>query len=354
MVSPGCLVAARLSCLGIAAPLLLGHATPAAAITCNAHSTVDDPFYRGKAASDVYDNRFKMSHAIPFLPAYVPQGLATWSNWLFGSDLLLIASYNPEGGQALIIGIDAKDGRQIGAARIADSHVGGIAVFEKLGWAFVSDERARTVRRYSLEKLADAISTSDKKTVPAEGEHKVIGAGFLSSHEPTSTLWAGQFKTSTKGGRPLMEAYKVSKEGKLTHVPAVWQVPIKTQGLVVTKDVFIYSTSHDRDKRSNLYVVRRGKDEHVLERARLFCFRSPSMSEGIAVYGDSVYVAYESGAAIFNPTDTPGPGPGKPNLPRNIIKNLHRAPLASLKELPPRSGPTRPGPIGPDKRQLPR
>jgi hypothetical protein len=76
------------------------------------------------------------------------------------------------------------------------------------------------------------------------------------------------------------------------------------------------------------------------------------MSEGIAVYGSNVYVAYESGARIFNPLD--GPGPGKLNRPRNIIENLHRAPLASLEELAPRSGPTRPGPIGPDKRTLPR
>ena len=151
-----------------------------------------------------------------------------------------------------------------------------------------------------------------------------------------------------------MQAFKVTKGGQLEQVPGLWQVPIKTQGLVVTKDVFIYSTSHDRDKRSNLYVVRRGKDKTELEKARLFCFRSPSMSEGIAVYDDNVYVAYESGAAIFNPTDAPGPGPGKPNVPRNIIKNLHRAPLASLAELAPRSGPTRPGPIGPDKRKLPR
>jgi hypothetical protein len=354
MVSPRCLVAARLGCLTIVGSLLLGHATLAAAITCSTRSTVDDPFYQGKATSDVYDNRFKQSHRIPFLPEYVPQGLATWSDWPYGQgdDLLVVASYDPDGGQALIIGIDARTGRQMGVARIADSHVGGIAVFEELGWAFVSGARAGTVRKYSLRKLADAISTSAKKTVEADGEAiKVIGSSFLTSHNATSTLWAGEFKASAKDGQPLMKAYKVNKEGELSDAGGIWQVPIKTQGLVVTKDVFIYSTSHDRDKRSNLWVVRRGKGEAVLDDARLFCFRSPSMSEGIAVYGDNLYVAYESGAAKFNPSEGPGPGPDKPNLPRNIIKNLHRAPLASLKELPPRSGPTRPGPIGPDTRK---
>jgi hypothetical protein len=130
-------------------------------IDCDTRSTVKDPFYPGKAAGDVYDNRFKESHRIPFLPEHVPQGLATWSNWNgLGDDLLLITSYDPEKRYSLIIGIDAKTGKQMGAARIAYSHVGGIAVFEKLKCAFVSDEEGGKVRKYSLEKLADAISTS--------------------------------------------------------------------------------------------------------------------------------------------------------------------------------------------------
>ncbi len=154
MLFPRHLAAARLSFLVLTGSWLLGHATSAMAITCRTRSTVDNPFYRGPAASDVYDNRFKESHGIPFLPDYVPQGLATWSNWPHGQgdDLLVVASYDPDGGQALIVGVDAKTGRQMGVARIADSHVGGIAVFEELGWAFVSGRKAGTVRRYSLQK----------------------------------------------------------------------------------------------------------------------------------------------------------------------------------------------------------
>jgi hypothetical protein len=343
--------------LALVAALLFGSATPvAAAITCSSNSTVKDPFYPGKAASDVYDNRFKESHRIPFLPEHVPQGLATWSNWPHGSgddDLLLVTSYDDDKAYSLIIGIDAKTGRQMGAARIAYSHVGGIAVFEKLGWAFVSDEQNGKVRKYSLKKLADAISTSDKKMLPSEGKDQpVIGSSFLTSHGPTNTLWAGQFKDSAKGGRPHMKSYKVDDTGKLTPEVGVWEVPTKTQGLVVTKDLFIFSTSLGRNKRSNLYVVRRGEDEFDLDRARLFCFRSPSMSEGIAVYGDRVYVTYESGARLYNPSKSTAPGGHlvAPDRPRNIIKNLHRASLASLDELAPHSS-RRQGPIGPDKRK---
>jgi hypothetical protein len=348
MQSPTCIVTTRLSGVALGVALLLGNAAPAAAaITCSSNSTVKDPFYRGKAASDVYDNRFKGSHGIPFLPEHVPQGLATWSNWPRGSgddDLLLITSYDDDKKYSLIIGIDAKTGRQMGAARIAYSHVGGIAVFEDLGWAFVSDEDNNKVRKYSLKKLADAISISDKKTLESEGpDQLVISSSFLTSHAPTNTLWAGQFKDSTKGGRPQMKSYSVDKNGKLTPEIGVWEVPSKTQGLVVTKDVFIYSTSLGRNKRSNLYVVRRGADAFDLDTARLFCFRGPSMSEGIAVYGNGMYVAYESGATKYNPPE---------DRPRNIIKNLHRAPLSSLEELAPRSPrSSRPAPIGPDKRK---
>ena len=203
------------------------------------------------------------------------------------------------------------------------------------------------MRKYPLDKLADAISTSDKKTLHAEGDEKVTRIVVPDQSRAHEHALGRPVQVVSEGWAPGHESYKVDKDGRLTQVPGLWQVPIKTQGLVVTQDFFIYSTSHDRDKRSNLYVVRRGEDEHELEKARLFCFRSPSMSEGIAVYGDNVYVTYESGAAIFNPKEGPGPGPDKPNLPRNIIKNLHRAPLASLVELPPRSGPTRPGPTAP-------
>jgi hypothetical protein len=181
-------------------------------------------------------------------------------------------------------------------------------------------------------------------------EQRVFASSFLTSHGPTSTLWVGNFDKSARGH---MESYKVERSGRL--LPGAggpWEVPTKTQGVVVTKDFFIFSTSLGRNNRSNLYVVRRGKGERDLDEARLFCFRSPSMAEGISIYGDDLYVLHESGADIYNPDKTLTDL--KPDRPRNIISNLHRAKLASLEELPPRSGPTRPGPIGPDKRQVKR
>jgi hypothetical protein len=56
-------VTARLSGLAVAGALLLGNAAERAAdIACSSNSTVEKPFYLGKATSDVYENRFKQSH----------------------------------------------------------------------------------------------------------------------------------------------------------------------------------------------------------------------------------------------------------------------------------------------------
>jgi glutamine cyclotransferase len=134
-------------------------------------------------------------------------------------------------------------------------------------------------------------------------------------------LWAGRFN---KKGREFMRAYTVSGDGALTVRGGKFQVPAKTQGLVVTDDVFVYSTSHGRKNRSNIYVVKRGEGSSDLDRAKLSCFRAPTMSEGMAVYGDDVYLAYESGASYYLRGD---------NNPDNVIENLHKAPLAELARL---------------------
>ncbi|UMP03451.1 hypothetical protein [Amycolatopsis sp. EV170708-02-1] len=295
----------------------------AAAITCDTKSSgKDGPFYHGESASYAYDNRFGKSHPVPALETNIPQGTATWSNWDGSNDLILVTSYESGHRSAIIIGIDAKTGKQVGQALLAYSHVGGIAVFEKQGWAFVSG-KGDTIRKYSLAKLKNAI----KKSLPIEQEgtaQTVYASSFLTSHGPTNTLWAGKFEDAKRG---LMHSYTVGSDGKLSYRPGSWEVPTKTQGLIVTKDLFIYSTSHGRNNRSNIYVVRRGAGDKDLDTAKKHCFRAPSMSEGLTVYGSNVYLAFESGAHYYSKAA---------DKPRNIISNLHKAPLSSLAELAPR------------------
>jgi hypothetical protein len=303
----------------------------AAPIKCNDTSTIDDPFYQGPPASDIYDKgRFSDSWRLPDLRTHIPQGTATWSNWQGEDDLILVTSYQDDKTEARVNAIDAKTGQHVGFADILGydgkdqySHVGGIAVFENKGWAYISGPGDGTVRKYSLAKLKEAITTT-KEIKPESEEQIVHGNSFLTSHGPSNTLWAGQFFDSRRGD---MRRYVVADNGDLEPQEGIWEVPRKTQGLVVTEDLFIYSTSHGRNNRSNIYVVRRGEGSSDLDTARMYCFRTPSMSEGLAVYGNDVYVAYESGAEFYSQAS---------DKPDNVIEDLHKVPLAKLESLPPR------------------
>jgi hypothetical protein len=305
-------------------------------------------FYDDPKASDRYDALFSKSHAVPHLNTHVPQGMATWSNWKGDQDLLLITSYEPSSDpgresnsqpadpadNSYIIALDAKTGQHVGTVELTSFHAGGIAVFEKLGWAFVpnGDPAGGKVSKYPLDRLRQAIRDSkpDSPTpVEPEGaDQPVYATSFLTSHGPTDTLWAGKFN---KKGREFMRSYTVSEDGKLTERDGQFQVPAKTQGLVVTDDVFVYSTSSGRKNRSNIYVVQRGEGSSDLDKAKLSCFRAPTMSEGMAVYGDDVHLVYESGASYYLKDDCKRKKDGC--KPDNVIKDLHKAPLAELARL---------------------
>ena len=307
------------------AVLVLSTPGPALArtIKCDTGISSDKAFYHGPRASDTYDSHFTDSYRVPNLRTHIPQGTATWSNWQGEDDLILVAGYDPvDKTPSRISAIDAQTGQHVGFAEIDYSHVGGIAVFEKQGWAYISGPRDGTIRKYSLAKLKEAIKSFGK--VEPDGQQEVYGSSFLTSHGPSDTLWAGKFDDDE---RDFMFSYDVTDGGDLVDRPGSWQVPRKTQGLVVTADLFIYSSSHGRNNRSNIYVVRRGEGSSSLDTARLRCFRAPSMAEGLTVYGSNVYVAYESGASYYSQAD---------DKPDNIIEDLHKAPMSELEELAPR------------------
>ena len=296
-----------------------------------------DSFYDPPSASHTYDRLFTGSYPVPGLDGYVPQGTATWSNWQGDDDLILVTAYKDDHSAARIHALDAKTGKHIGSVDILGfdgnkeySHVGGIAVFEHKnngkGWAFISAKGDGNVRKYSLSKLKTAIkaTTPSQETIKPDGQQTIAANSFLTSHAPSNTLWAGNFKITS---RSSMYSYTVADNGDLTRRAGSWQVPKKTQGLVVTNDVFIYSASYDRNDRSNLYVVRRGEGSSNLDTAKVSCFRAPSMSEGLTVYGNSVFLAYESGASHYRNSS---------NKPLNIIPNLHRTTKSWLEALPPR------------------
>ncbi|WP_020496235.1 hypothetical protein [Sciscionella marina] len=292
------------------------------AIKCETKSTGGTgPFYDGKAASNRYDSTFKIGPAVPRgeLKRGTPQGVAAWNNWDGKKDLLLATSYGKKGQKAHIVALDpAQRNKVVGTVAIAESHVGGIAVAK--GWAFVSGRASgkwATVRKYKLSTLKKAIKEKGVPYVKQTGKaRKVYGASYLSTDG--SKLYAGKF---TSKGRGKMYSYTINSNGSLTTIKKPWETPTKTQGVLVTGKHFIYSTSYGRTKRGNIYVVRRGTTD--LDKAKLHCFRGPSMSEGIAAYGGRAYVVFESGSYKYSGD----------SRTRNVIEDLHWANLSALTKL---------------------
>lgn len=301
------------------------------AIECATMPSSKEPFYNGTSASYIYDRRFGPGPPIPGLftpvpgiPAgtQTPQGVAAWQDWDGnGNDLLLVTAYQ-DGKDAHIIGVDPKSGKHIGTVAIAGSHVGGIAVVKDKGWgwAFVQGRDSGekdTIRKYRLSELRATMKQDGVPYLEQEGTaFKVYGASFLSSYG--DYLYAGKFNGKD---RDTMYRYKVGKDGSLEKEKKSYEVPKKTQGLLVTKDYFIYSTSLGNDNRSNIYIVDHGATD--IDRSSTWCFRAPSMAEGIARYDGNAYLVFESGSTKYVTED-----------PRNVIKRMHQAKITELTPKP--------------------
>ena len=298
--------------LGIAATAAPGTAT--ADITCTSKTHGGGAWYQGPAASNAYDNRFSAGPALPWLRTHVPQGVASWYNWDGARNLLVVSSYAAGGGKARLSGIDPATGKRLGTVAIAPTHAGGIAITK--GWAFVQgtdNGSSHYIRKYRLSALRTKFKQAGVPDLKQTGKaRKVYGSAFLSSYG--DNLYAGSFNAS---GRGLMYRYKVADNGSLATQRGSYEVPKKTQGLLVTSNHFVYSTSYGNDNRSNIYVVDGGARD--IDRPSTRCFRAPSMAEGITDYLGTAYLVYESGAQEY-----------VQKAPRNIIPNFHKAPVSRI------------------------
>jgi hypothetical protein len=306
---------------GATSAVALAAATPAqAAISCYDSTDNGKTWYDGPTASYRYDVRFSGGPALSptVLDSRTPQGLGTWHDWDGGTaDLLVYAGYR-NGSDAYIQGINPANGNRTTIARIADSHVGGVAISG--GWAFVSGRAAsdghHTIRKYRLRDLRAAFKSSSSTYVKQVGEARhVYGASFIASQG--GYLFAGKFN---QGGRDKMYRYKVNADGSLTTQTGAITVPMKTQGLAVTKGHFFFSTSYGRENRSNVYVVKRGAS---LDGSGATCFRAPSMSEGMTLWDNKAYLLFESGSYAYR-------GDSKT---RNVITRLHKVKVGDLTSL---------------------
>jgi hypothetical protein len=302
----------------LAVPALTGaslvRSNRAQAISCATAVGEGRNFYPGPKSSNVYDTRFHRGPALSpnVLDTHVPQGLATWENYYGrGADLLVYTAYDQDdstGRNAFIQGVNPRTGRRTAIAEVAGSHVGGIAVAGK--WVFVSGRPAsdghHTVRKYRARAIRRALQGRTNYVRQVGAARHVYGASFLADHG--GVLFAGRFDAT---GRDRMYRYRIDADtGALTTLTGAIEVPMKTQGLTVTRSRYVFSTSYGRTNRSNIYVTRKGHAD--LDAARPRCFRGPSMSEGVAVSQTGrVYLVFESGSAKYR------------DSARNPISRLH-------------------------------
>ncbi len=287
----------------------------------------DSPFYGEPSASKTYDSRFTQlgsgaGSEYPELDLeHTPQGLAYWKDWdpegHPGEDLLLVTSYfeakvDPPAKGAWIYGMDAATGEHVGTARIAPSHVGGIAVYQR--WAYVSAEGSAAVNRFDLGKLRDDLNGEEEDPeLKPEGTHDVAAAAFLTTDG--SILYAGPYE-GVNDDDPFLRSYAIQDDGSLEDLGARrFLVPRRTQGMAIANGKFIYSTSpyFGDQKLSYIFEVPERTD---FDPAAATCYRAPSMSEEIVTHDDKLYLAFESGSARFPIDENADP-------PDNRIRHIH-------------------------------
>lgn len=282
-----------------------------AAISCAADSSNGSTWYDGPSAGYVYDPPFyPTNYYLTWLGTHTPQGVATWPNWNgTGSDLLLVTSYRDDD-YTYLQSINPATGANLPGLQLAGFHAGGIAVVG--GWVYIS--AGTEIRRYRTSALRAALESGGGYVVMEDYQY-VEAASFLGSYG--GYVFAGKFDSAARG---WMHQYRVESDGSLTRVGSGWQVPTKTQGVIVTGTHFVFSTSYGRQNRSNIYSVRRGTYTDNLDNATLYCFRAPSMSEGMTQWNGSAYVVYESASHLYASDPTT----------RNVIPNMHRVSMSWL------------------------
>jgi hypothetical protein len=281
-------------------------------------------FYPGPAASATYESLFAKSFALPHLSTHVPQGITTWTNWNGkGKTILIVSMYRKVDDvekPSYLVAIDPSTGRHLGTVEVAGGHLGGIAIAGKYLFGQDRDKKAPTkepVRRYKLSKLKskleEAIKKGNRPYLSAEkGLQTIAGAGFMQAYK--GEVWAGHFNGSTSD---KLYRYKVSSDGKLKATGKPYEVPAKTQGVLITSDRLIFSIAKGQKEQSKIVVTDRRRD---LDDAKIRCFTAPSLSENMARIGNQVFLVFEGGSYKY------------PDA-ANRIKNVHTVDLRKLRTL---------------------
>lgn len=275
--------------------------------------------FGGTKVSQTYSSTFDTSAALHWLDKpYTPQGLAAWPNWDgSGEDLLVVSAHHvDENANASLIYGMTPGGEHRGAAYIGvGAHAGAAKVYGD--WLYVQHSQS-TLRRYPLSAVR--ASFEEPGTTSIGSGEAVAVTGVSSFDIDGGYLYGATFNDSA---RDVMRRWKINPDtGDLT-LDTVWgplQVPMKTQGLQVHNDRYIFSTSYGRTNRGNVYVVERGYGEGDDFTSKPYaCFRSVAMIQDLVDLNGTTYLGNESGSEEF--------ADGR----IHNIRNLHVANTASLR-----------------------
>jgi hypothetical protein len=247
-----------------------------------------------------------------------------WEDWNGGTeDLFLVGMHHEDENDhaSLVYGV-TPGGTVRGAAYLPKgAHVGGLKTYR--GWLYVQQDTS-TIRRYSLAAVRSSFRSAGIQSLGGGTSLRVSGVSFFDIYG--GKLYGGLFDEDS---RNVMRRYTITSTGGLS-LDTSWgplQVPMKSQGLLVQNDTYVFSTSSGRNNRSNIYVVRRGYTKtQSIESVRYRCFRAPVLSQELVDYAGRAYLSFEGGADYFD-------GAWPWTTADNRIKNLHWASTSTLRGL---------------------
>ena len=218
---------------------------------------------------------------------YVPQGLAYSDKY----DIILQTSYNTENNNSKLFIIDFKTGKCLKELLLNKSdglkntsHVGGITTNDELVW-ITSDYE---VNEYSLDEIVE----TKKNNIDSINDIKIKNRGDFCTYD-NNILWVGEFALKEEDN-PILNGYKIKENINVDYDKPgyTYKLPLKVQGMAVTEDgKFLYSRSFSGLVKSDLSLY---DEEKKISNKKI-----PSMSEGIFIKDNEVYVLFESSADTY-------------------------------------------------------
>jgi hypothetical protein len=214
---------------------------------------------------------------------WVPQGLG----YDPATDRLLTTYYSspdgdPDRDAGILLSIqDRATGNEVLSAVLAGpDHGGGVAIDGDHVWVTSSDGYVY------LYSLAD-IQAANGATVQPQTRFAVPASAYLTVHG--GRLYVGSFDEEDPGS---VYSVPLGADGQPSGPPVFeTTAPPRSQGLAVTDDGFVFSTSWGRKNPSELISISRSGEVRRLQ--------APNMSEGIVIVDGRLYVVYESGASAY-------------------------------------------------------